>query len=166
MPRDHGVGADGDMLANRGSWKHDGAVAEPTAITNRHRLLGHRLLRNRDGEILITMVLIGDVHVMTGPNIVTDLNSEVANDSAALADQAAIADRDHWIADAYLIRHHARRQGDVRPQHGSRPNVDVPLVEDRVGRKADDAGRTKPTESFAFNTVWPNRADVAGAAPQ
>jgi hypothetical protein len=57
--------------------------------------------------ILVTVVLIGDVDVGAGVDVVTDLDVEVADDVTASADHAAVADADHRIGDHVLVGHHA-----------------------------------------------------------
>ena len=82
----------------RGAGQHDGAVPEPRSVADRHRALGHRLPRDRQVDVLVAVVLVGDVDVVAGPHVVADLDREVADDAAALADQAAIADPHHRVA--------------------------------------------------------------------
>ena len=43
-------------------------------------------------EIVVAVVLVGDVHVMTGPHVVPDLDREVADDATAPSDEAPVAD--------------------------------------------------------------------------
>ena len=57
--------------------------------------------------ILVAVVLIGDVDVGAGVDVITDLDIEVADDVAAAADHAAVADADHRIGDHVLVGHHA-----------------------------------------------------------
>jgi hypothetical protein len=93
------------------------------------------------------VILISDVHVVSRPHIVTDFNTEVADDSTAATDQAPVADSDHWISNAFLAWHHAGRQRNIRTDQCVRTDVDVLLIED-CGRLPHDetsfAERTKP----------------------
>ena len=103
------------------------------------------------------MVLVGHVDVVAGPDVVADLDREVPDDAAALADQAPVADADHRIADAILARHHAGRQRGVRADHRVAPDADVALVEDRVRGEADDAALPELTESPSRRAVRADR---------
>ena len=68
-------------------------------------------------EVLVAVVLVGDVHVVAGPHVVVDLDRQVADDPAAPTDQAAVADAHDGIGDALLTGHHPGRQRDLRPDH-------------------------------------------------
>ena len=72
-------------------------------------------------EVVVAVVLVGDVDVVAGPHVVPDLDRQVADDAAAAPDQAAVADAHHRVGDAPLARHHPRRQRDVRPDHRAAP---------------------------------------------
>ena len=129
--------------------QHHGAEPEPRTVADRDRALGLRLLRDRPGDVLVAVVLIGDVDVVAGPHVVADVDAEVADDATALADQASIADAHDRIGEARLARHHAGRERDLRADHRALADVDVPLVEDGVVREADDAARTEAAELLA-----------------
>ena len=73
--------------------QHDRAVAEPAAVADRDRLVLPHLGPDRQVEVFVAVVLIGDVHVVAGPDVVADLDALVADDADALAERAAITDR-------------------------------------------------------------------------
>ena len=93
------------MTADRGARQHHRPVTQPGPGADAHRLLGHHLLRDRAVEVLVPMVLVGDVDVVAGPHVVVDLDRQVADDPAAPTDQAARADAD-GIGHAHLTGHH------------------------------------------------------------
>ena len=64
--------------------------------------------------ILVAVVLVGDVHVVAGPDVVADLDALVADDADALAERAAVADRDDRIAAQVGLRRHARADARER----------------------------------------------------
>ena len=51
------------------------------------------MLGNRDIDIVVAMILIGDVNVMTCPHIVTDVDRKVSDNSRTTTDQTTIANR-------------------------------------------------------------------------
>ena len=97
-------------------------------------------------DVLVAVVLVGDVHVVARPDVVADLDRQVADDAAPLADEAAVADRDHRVAHRDLTGDHPGRQAHVRADQRALPDVDVLLVEDRDRREADDAALAEPAE--------------------
>ena len=97
-----------------------------------------RLNRDRTLHIEISMVLIGDVDVMSGPHVVADVDSQMTDDSATAADEASITDANHRIRHTFLTRNHASRKGNVRADHRVTADLDLGLVEDRCVWKADD----------------------------
>src|SRR4051794_29639005 len=103
---------------------------------------------------------------MTGPDVVADVDRQVTDDPAALADEAPVADPHHRLRQAFLSRHHPRGQRDLWTDHRSLADVDVALVQDRVGRKADDAVRPESAEAATGSAAWPDRRVPAQAAPR
>src|SRR4029078_7487324 len=93
-------GPAGDGGPDAGPGEHDGAVAQPRAGAHDHRPLGHDLARDREPEGPVTVFLVGDVDVVAGPDVVPDLDREVPDDAAPLADQAAVADPHHPVGQA------------------------------------------------------------------
>ena len=139
-------------------------IHEPSPID--HRPFGHRLLRDRPVDVLVAVVLVGDVHVVTRPHVVADLDREVPDDAAALADQASVADAHHRVAQALLAGHHARRQRDAGAEHRALADVDVALVEDRVRREADDAAAAEVAERSGVAALRPDRTPAADGRPR
>ena len=96
--------------ADAGARQHHRAEPQPRPGAHHHRTLGHDLAGDRQIEVLVPVVLVRDVDVVAGPDVVADLDRQVPDDAAPLADQAAITDRHHAIRQAALPGHHAGRQ--------------------------------------------------------
>ena len=75
-------------------------------------------------------------------------------------------DTHHGIAETLLTGHHSCRQCDVGADHGLLADVDVVLVEDGVGRKADDASCSEPAETAPGSGVGPDRPHPAEPRPR
>ena len=86
------------MAADARAGQHDRAVPEPGPGADRHRLVLPHLHADRQVDVFVAVVLVGDVHVVTGPDVVADLDALVADDADALAERAAVADRDDRVA--------------------------------------------------------------------
>ena len=102
------------------------------------------------------MVLIGDVHVMPGPDIITDVDRKMTDDARAPTDEAPISDTNYRVDHTVLSRHHSRRERHLGTNHRSLSDVDEPLVHDRSRRKAHDASGTECAESPAAAGVGTN----------
>ena len=68
------AGADDDVPADRDAAEHDRAVTEPRPDADAHRARRRELPADRLVGILVAVVGVGDVHVMTGPHVVADLD--------------------------------------------------------------------------------------------
>ena len=153
------------MSANPGSRQHDGAVSQPRTVSDRNGTLGHRLLGDRPGHVAIVMILIGDVDVVTGPDVVADIDLEMAHDAAAFSDQAAIANRYHGVCHALLSRDHSGGQSDIGADHGARSNMNELFVEQRVSGKANDAVLPKRAKFSPTAAVRTDRCTLNGCRP-
>jgi len=96
--------------------------------------------------VLIPVVLVGDVHVGTGVDVVPDLHVEVADDMAPPADHAPVADADDRIGDHLLPRHHPGGNAHVGPDERVGPDGDPLLTEDRTRRKGQATPLTEASE--------------------
>ena len=178
--RDHGVigyldaghdraRRDHHVLADARAGQHDRAVPEPAATADRDRLVLPHLRPDRQVEILVAVVLVGDVHVVTGPDVVADLDAFVADDPDPLAERAPVADRDHRIAPEAGLRRHARARGWRADRSRSRrrsrcgPHRRSPWAgsrsstRHRTGRSASRAGgaaRSHRTRAATLHADW------------
>jgi len=96
--------------------------------------------------ILVAVVLVGDVDVGTGVDVVPHLDLEVAHDVAAPPDHAPVTDADHRIGDHLLARDHAGRDAHVGSDQGVTTDVDPPLTEDGPGGKGQAAAGSEGPE--------------------
>jgi hypothetical protein len=111
--------------------------------------------------ILVAVVLVGDVDVRAGMDVVADLHLEVADDVAPPPDHAPITDTHHRVGDHVLTRDHAGRDAHVGTDQGVPTHSDPTLTEDRPGGEGEAAASTKPAESGSQAIVGPGRS-VAG----
>jgi hypothetical protein len=96
--------------------------------------------------VLVPVVLVGDVDVGTGVDVVPDLHVEVADDVTPPADHAPVADTDDRIGDHLLPRHHPGRNAHVGPDEGVGPDGYPLLAEGRSGRKGQTTSRAEASE--------------------
>lgn len=98
-----------------------------------------RLERDRQINVLVAVILIRDVDVMTGPNIVADFDREVTDDSARSTDQTPVTDLHYRRCEARLARDHPGGQRNLRADHGVAAYFDITLIKDRGEWMANDA---------------------------
>lgn len=153
------------MFADSGTGQHDSAISQPRPVSDGNGALGHRLLGDRPGHVAIVMILIGDVDMVTGPNVVADFDIEMSHDAAALSNQAAVTNFNYRVRDALLPRNHSGGKSDMGPDHGARSNVNELFVEQRVGGKANDAVLAERTKFPAPPAVRPDRGTFNGCFP-
>src|SRR5262245_12349187 len=80
------------------------------------------------GDVLVAVVLGDEVDVVARPDVVADVDGQVADEAAAPADQAPVADAHHGVGDTLLPGRHARRERHLRADQGAGADVDVALV--------------------------------------
>lgn len=131
-------------------------MADPRSRADRYFALWHRL--NRDGKVhvFVPVILVGDVHIVTRPHIISDADREMSDDSTSLADQTPVSNFHDTVCEADLSWDHSRRQRAMWSDHGVSSDVNVPLIEDRVRGEADDAVLSKTSERATQPT---SRAD-------
>ena len=92
---DHRSGADHHVLPELGAREDHHAGSQPAAAADQDRDVAGPLGVHHLVRILVAVVLVGDVDVGPGVDVVSDLHLEVADDVAAPADHAPVADADH-----------------------------------------------------------------------
>jgi hypothetical protein len=92
------------------------------------------------------VVLIGDVDVGAGVDVVADLEIEVTDDMAAAPDHAPVADAHHRIGDHALPRHHPGRDAHMGADQRVPTDPDPLFAEDGPGRKGQAAPIAECTE--------------------
>jgi hypothetical protein len=141
-----GAGTHHHVPTQAASRKDHHPGTQPAAGADADRVVTRPLEVDGFVGVLVAVVLVGDVHVGTGVDVVADVDLEVADDVAAASDHAAIADTHHRIGDHRLSRHHPGRDAHVRADQGVLAEVDPPLAEDRTGREGQAAPRTEGSE--------------------
>jgi hypothetical protein len=145
--------------------QHDAAMAQPGTVADRYWPFRHDLHGNREIEVFVAVILIGDVDMMAGPNVIADLDSQVTDDATPFTNEAPVADADDRISDHLLAGDHAGRKGDLRPKHRAFADVDVVLVEQRVRRKADHTVLSELAKPFAPAGVRTDRTQLGRDFP-
>ena len=112
------------------------------------------------------MVLVGDVYVMTGPHIVTDIDSQMTNYAATTANQATIANTYNRVGQALLPRQHPSRKRHILADHRVISNVYVVLVENGCDGKADNAVDPKAPKLLTPGSIWSNRTMQTQPVPR
>ncbi len=111
------------------------------------------------------MVLIGDVDVVTGPDVVADLDALVADDADALAEHAAVADRDDRFAALVRMDGHPGRDAGKGADRAARADRDATFAEDHRRREGDHAAVAEVIEAPRLAVARPDRADPHDAIP-
>ena len=135
--RDHGAGAHDDVLPDRRARQHHRAVPEPRARPDAHGAGCRELLADRERDVFVAVVGVGDVDVMAGEHVVADLDREVPDDAAPLPDEAPVADGDDGNVIGDVPGHDARGERRVRTDDAVGPELDVLLAVQRGDRHAD-----------------------------
>jgi hypothetical protein len=104
---DHGAGRDHHVAADPGARQDDRARAKPRARADADRAVHRELAADRGVRVLVAVVLVGDVDVRAGPDVVADRHVLVRHDVTTPADHAAVADREHGQAAEILARQDA-----------------------------------------------------------
>jgi hypothetical protein len=91
------------------------------------------------------VVLVGDVDIRPGPDIVADLDVLVSHDVAAPADHAAVADAQDRVRAKVVPGQHPGRHRDLLGDQRVRADRDPLFAEDRPEREGHD----RPGSEFA-----------------
>jgi hypothetical protein len=94
----------------------------------------------------VAVVLVGDVHVWPGMDVIADVDLKVSDDVAVPSDHAPVADPHHGIGDHLLAGHHAGRDAHVGADQGVPSDMDPPLAEHRPGWEGQAAPAPEGTE--------------------
>ena len=121
-------------------------MAQPRATPHTHRSRRRELLTDRQRRVFVTVVGVGDVHVVAGEHVVADLHRVMGDDAAALADQHAVTDGDHRRVPDVVAGHDARRQRAVRTDDAPLAQLDVLLAVERSDGEADRGAVAEPPE--------------------
>ena len=162
---DNGAGAHHHVPSETRPRQHHDAGAEPAPVTDMHGDITRPLGVHHGIGVRISVVLVGDVDVWPGVDVVTDLEVEVADDVAAAADHAAITDTHHRIGDHLLSRNHPRRDAHIWTHQRVGANADPALTEDGAGREGQAAARPKGPKAAGELVTGPHRTVLAHPSP-
>ena len=132
-------------------------IQQPGA--DRYRGVARPLAPDRHLGIAVAVVLVGDVDIRAGENIVTDQDRVVRDDVAAAPDHAAVAHPQHRAVAQVLAGQHARTQRDLRPDHGLVADLDPALAVDGAGREGHQgpgAERREPAPGTGVGSDHPS----------
>jgi hypothetical protein len=118
------------------------------------------------GSFFQSWILIGDVDVVAGPDVVADLDAFVADDPDALAQRAAVPDRDDRVAAHAHLRRHARADARERPDRRARADLDPLLAEDDGRRERDHRAVAEARELPRPTVTGADRAQADRAVPR
>jgi hypothetical protein len=134
-----GSGAHHDVPSEHRPREYHHTGSQPTAAADPYRDIAWPLGMHNLVRILIAMVLIGDVHVGSGVDIVADLHLEMPDDMTAPTDHASITDPHHRIGHHRLPRHHAGRNARVRADESVGTYLYPAFAEHRPWRECEAA---------------------------
>ena len=151
----HRPGPHHDVPPEHRAWEDDHSGPQPTAAADQDRDVVRPLGVHHLVRVEVAVVLVRDVHVGSGVDVVTDLHLEMPDDVTPAPDHAPVADANHGIGDHLLPRHHAGGDAHVWTDEGVAPQRDPAFSEDRPGREGQAAAGAERPE--------PGGQTVAGA---
>src|SRR5436853_70325 len=101
------TGRDSSRATSRAR-RSSGSIPRTRPRSDPDRLVLPQLRADGQVDVFVPVVLVSHVHVVAGPDVVTDLDPLVTDDADALAEHAAVADRDHRIAGHADLRRKSR----------------------------------------------------------
>ncbi len=120
----------------------------------------HNLVR-----VLVAVVLVGDVHVGPGVDVVSDLQLEVADNVAAAADHAPVADTHDGVGDHLLSGHHAGGDAHMGSDQGVATQVYPLLAEECPRRKGETGAGAEGAEPGGHTVTGSDGASPGRPAP-
>jgi len=94
------------MGTDSGTGQDHRARPNPCAPANTNRLFNRPLAPNRNVDIVITMVLVSDVDVHSGKDVVGDIDTEMTHYRRAATNKTSLSYSHHGIADHVLAWSH------------------------------------------------------------
>src|SRR5690606_25767754 len=112
-------------------------------------------------RVVVGVVLIGDVDVGAGEDVVADLDRLMADDVRAAPDGAPATDGHDALRAQVLSGDHARGDGDALAHQRVLADLDPRLAEDRAGGEGQTGALAQPSEPVGTRAA---RRDSPGAA--
>ena len=139
--------------------------AQPAPTTDADRDIGRPLLVHHAVGVLVAVVLVGDVHIRPGVDVVTHLDLKMSDDVAPPADHAAVADPDDRVRDHSLAGHHPGRDAHVGADEGVLTDMDPTFTKHGSWGKGDAGAPPEGTESGGPGVAGPSGAVLARPLP-
>src|SRR5215467_13828585 len=165
-PAYHRTGRDHHIPADYGARQDDHPGTQPASGTDRNGRVGWPLAADGQVGVGVTVVLVGDVHIRAGVDVIADRDRVVGDDMAAPADDTPVTDPQQRHLAQVLPRDHARAQADLGPDHRPGPDLDPPLAVQGAGGEADDRPRAERGERPARRGVGGDRPGALRRPPQ
>ncbi len=143
-----------------------GVGAQPAARPDANRRLGRPLAPDGHDRVLVGVVLVGDVDVGTGLDVVTDDDLPVPHDVRSPADEATAADRHDRVGRHVLARCHPGRNRGVGAHDGLGSDVDEMLVVEGTLGEEEARAMPHPPESPPTGIARPDRPELECALPR
>ena len=140
-----------DVPPEHRAGEDDHTGSQPTAAADQDRDVVRPLGVHHLVRVEVAVILVGDVHVRSGVDVVPDLHLEMADDVTPPPDHAPVADADHRIGDHLLAGHHAGGDAHVWTHEG----CPVP-TRSSVLRRSPRAGKPGSCRSRTSRTGWPD----------
>ncbi len=166
ITRDDRSGADHYVTTDTGSWQDDCSGADPGARPDDYAFVHWPLNAYGQFRVFVSMVLICDIDVRPGLDIVSDDHTGMRDNVASLAYHASISDPyDGIIGKNWLSRHHADRHGCPRSHHDLLTERDPFFVEYGSWRERQHAAFAEPCKSFGLRVAMLHHASQANSLP-
>jgi len=157
--------ADHDVLPEHGPGQDDHTRPQPTAVTDQDRNVAGPLGMDNLVRVLVPVVLVRDVHVGPGVDVVPDLQLEVADDVATATDHAPVADPHHRIGDHLLSWHHAGGDAHMGSDQCVATQSDPLFAEERSWRKGETGTGSERAEPGCHTVAGSDGAVPGRPAP-
>ncbi len=158
--------SDHNMSADCRAGQDDRTVTEPRVRADRDGLRRTELQSDRRIDVFISVVGIGDIDVMSRPDVVTDLDGKMAHDAASLSDNGPVTDRDDRAVLRNVTRGYSGRQARVRTDDRARSDPNMWLAEERGKRETDRASNSERTELPGTSAVRADRGATRALVPR
>ena len=153
------------MATDAGARQHDRPGAQPAAGPDLHRGVVRHLPPDGLVQVLVAVVLVGDVDVRAGEHVVPDDQRLVGHEVTAPADHAAVPDAQHGDGAEILAGNHPGRQGHQGADQRTRADRDRPLAEHRPGREGRHRSGAERGEPPAGRGVRRDHPGALGGLP-
>jgi len=150
------------VLAKCGPRKNDDVRAKPATRANTYGSFRWLLPTNGRIDVLVGVILIGDVHVGTSLYLIAEMDGPVSDDVRTTPDDAALANTHDGRGQHLLIGANARRETDVGPNEHFVANGEVTLVVNHALRGEQRGARPEVIKTTSVVLVRAHSGDFVG----